>query len=193
MKGGRDRKVGGVAKARRMRRERRDERVNQYQSSDGAVTIWHVSRMASAAAGGREVLSRCSILPCTHNYSISFDRARWCSSGSSPLGHHCSKPPDSSPTPFSCHGGTRSTTALLKMPLPSSSTAVLCSRSPQSSPSSRATNSAGVAEAQYPRVQRPEGVFRAGTCAHMYAQHAPSDERNSSTPIMLPSFEGVKV
>lgn len=52
MKGGRDRKVGGVAKARRMRRERRDERVNQYQSSDGAVTIWHVSRMASMAAAG---------------------------------------------------------------------------------------------------------------------------------------------
>ena len=41
-------------------------------------------------------------------------------------------------------------------------------------------------------MQRPEGVFRAGTCAHMYAQHEPSDERNSSTP-MLPSFEPVKV
>ena len=53
------------------------------------------------------------------------------------------------------------------------------------------TNSAGVAEAQYPRVQRPEGVFRAGTCAHMYAQHEPGDERNSSMP-MLPSFERVK-
>ena len=174
--------------------KRRDERVNQYQSSDGgAITIWHVSRIASVAAASRWEGGVLHVAVRAQLYlSIGLDgvvQGVVCWSTTTPS-HRA-------PLQRLSHAIARrgSTTALLKMPLPSSSTATLCSPAPQSSgepQQQRATNSAGVAEAQYPRVQRPEGVFRAGTCAHMYAQHEPSDERNSSTP-MLPSFEPVKV
>lgn len=151
--------------------KRRDERVNQYQSSDGgAITIWHVSRMASVAAASRWKGGVLHVAVRAQLYlSIGLDgvvQGVVCWSTTTPS-HRA-------PLQRLSHAMARrgSTTALLKMPLPSSSITTVCSPSPQSSPSSRATNKLGRGS----RGAIPQGAEARGRlpCRYLRAHVCPT-------------------